>query len=195
MIAVMSVPEISRDAYAVVAARRTQFDQLVWQVPVLSLTAQAFLFSIALASDTSRLARIIASVLSLLMNVLSLHLMARHRQVEVADSHWLEAYEVQCGPQTTLQWPMHGPSWAQYRNSVDPKIGLLGKLSRYGGFQVWSWGLPCSASLPSWCYCSPSSYRTYWRDDFGAGRSLACSPRSSSWVLETPAYSRFRRSR
>jgi hypothetical protein len=27
---------VSRDAYAAIAARRTQFDQLVWQVSVLS---------------------------------------------------------------------------------------------------------------------------------------------------------------
>jgi hypothetical protein len=40
----MSVPDLSRETYAIVAARRAQFDQLVWQVPVLTLTAQAFLF-------------------------------------------------------------------------------------------------------------------------------------------------------
>jgi hypothetical protein len=60
---------ISREAYAAVAARRTQFDQLVWQVPVLSLTAQAFLFSIALSPDGTRTTRIIASLLSLVMTL------------------------------------------------------------------------------------------------------------------------------
>jgi hypothetical protein len=44
----MSDLDLSHETYAIVAARRTQFDQLVCQVPVLSLTAQAFLFSIAL---------------------------------------------------------------------------------------------------------------------------------------------------
>lgn len=142
MIVGMADTDISRDAYAVVAARRTQFDNLVWQVPVLSLTAQAFLFSIALAADAARPARMIASVLSLLMTFLSLHLMARHRQAEVADSQWLEAFEAQhAPPDPTMEWPMHGPSWARYRNSVDPKIGPLGRLARLGGFQVWSWGL------------------------------------------------------
>lgn len=51
---------------------------------MLSLTAQAYLFSIVLGPDAARSARAIASVLSLLMTVLSLHLMARHRQAEVA---------------------------------------------------------------------------------------------------------------
>ena len=54
---------VSRDASAAVAARRTQSDQLVWQVPVLSLTAQAFFFSIALSPDGTRTTRIIASLL------------------------------------------------------------------------------------------------------------------------------------
>jgi hypothetical protein len=91
---IISMSDLDRETYAIVAARRTQFDQLVWQVPVLSLTAQAFLFSIALSADASRTARVIASVLSLLMTVLSLHLIAKHRQAEVADSHWLEEYLV-----------------------------------------------------------------------------------------------------
>ena len=60
----MSSPDLTREAYMVVAARRTQFDQLVWQVPVLSLTAQAFLFSIALAGDASRAARVVARIRS-----------------------------------------------------------------------------------------------------------------------------------
>lgn len=35
--------------YAALAERRLQWDSLLWQVPVLSLTAQAFLFTIALS--------------------------------------------------------------------------------------------------------------------------------------------------
>jgi hypothetical protein len=114
---------ISRDAYAAVAARRTQFDQLVWQVPVLSLTAQAFLFSIALSPAGTRTTRIIASLLSLVMTFLSLHLMVKHRQAEVADGQWLEAYEKEFpAPVGAPRWPMHGRSWADYRNSIDPNI-------------------------------------------------------------------------
>ena len=30
---------------------------------------------------------------------------------------------------------------ADYRNSVDPKIGRLGGLSKLTGFRIWSWGL------------------------------------------------------
>jgi hypothetical protein len=116
--------------------------ELLWQVPALSLTAQAFLFSIALSPDGTRTTRIIASLLSLVMTFLSLHLMVKHRQAEVADSQWLEAYENKFpAPVGASKWPMHGRSWADYCNSIDPNIGRLGGLSKLTGFRIWSWGL------------------------------------------------------
>jgi hypothetical protein len=78
--------------YSAVAARRTQFDALLWQVPVLSLTAQAFLFTIALG-DGDAWARIVSSLLSLNITVISIMLMGRHRQAELSDAHWLERLE------------------------------------------------------------------------------------------------------
>jgi hypothetical protein len=36
---------------------------------------------------------------------------------------------------------MHGRSWSNYRNSIDPKIGLFRFFAQSRGFQVWSWGL------------------------------------------------------
>jgi hypothetical protein len=134
--------DISRDAYAAVAARRAHFDQLLWQVPVISLAAQAFLFSIALSPDAARTSKIIASFLSVVMTFLSLQLMVRHRQAEVADSQWLEAYEKDSpSPAGVPAWPMHGPTWAAYRNSIDPQIGRIGVLSKLGGFRTWVWGI------------------------------------------------------
>ncbi|MER6612681.1 hypothetical protein [Streptomyces xantholiticus] len=39
--------------YQAVAARRMQWDALLWQVPALSLTAQAFLFTITLGLEVA----------------------------------------------------------------------------------------------------------------------------------------------
>jgi hypothetical protein len=134
--------DISREAYTAVVARRAHFDQLLWQVPVISLAAQAFLFSIALSPETAQTSKIIASFLSVVMTLLSLHLMVKHRQAEVADSQWLEAYEKNSAPPAGVPaWPMHGQTWARYRKSVDPNIGGLGALSRLPGFRTWTWGL------------------------------------------------------
>jgi hypothetical protein len=138
----MSELDPYRETYAIVAARRMQFDQLVWQVPVLSLTAQAFLFSIALSPDTTRTARVIACLLSFLTTALSMHLMVKHRQAEIGDSEWLEAYERQLKPPLPgMSWPMHGGAWASYRRRTDPKIGWPGFARRIPGFHVWIWGL------------------------------------------------------
>lgn len=79
--------------YQVVAARRAQQDGLMWQVPILSLTAQAFLLTIALGQGTSRFARVVAALLSVVAAALSILLMGKHRLNEVHDADWLEHYE------------------------------------------------------------------------------------------------------
>lgn len=84
-------------SYQVVAARRASYDTLLWQVPVLSLTAQAFLFTIALAADTEPLARVVAALLSIVATVLSMLLMGKHRMNEIHDAEWLAVFEREHG--------------------------------------------------------------------------------------------------
>jgi hypothetical protein len=111
-------------------------------VPVLTLTAQAF-SSIALSHDATKTARAIACLLSLVMTGLSLHLMIKHRQAEVADSQWLETYENQLPPQSPggLNWPRHGPNWSSYRPRIDPNVGQPGFLWRANEFRCLVLGL------------------------------------------------------
>lgn len=118
--------------YQVVAARRMQWDALLWQVPALSLTAQAFLFTIALGTDSSRYARASASILAIVMSGLSLHLMARHRQAEVTDADWLADYE-----RSHFGDPVHGLVWAQRRNQTP----TMPWLTKFRAFYVWVAGL------------------------------------------------------
>jgi hypothetical protein len=130
-------PSIPSEMYLAIAARRTQFDNLLWQVPILSLTAQAFLFTVALGADTSKAARIIAACLSLITTLLTLQLFTRHRQSEITDAHWLERYETEkLGVQ-----PMHGIAWQRARNGTLPAAGFFSPLARLGGFRTWSVGL------------------------------------------------------
>jgi hypothetical protein len=66
----------------------TQFGSyttLLWQVPALSLTAQSFLLTIALGSDTANFARIIVAALSMIIVIASYSLM--HEQRGHALSH------------------------------------------------------------------------------------------------------------
>lgn len=123
--------------YQSVVARRLQWDNLLWQVPILSLTAQAFLFTIALGADTSRVSRTVAAVLSIVVTVLCVTLMARHRQAELADAHWLEEFEKSYPPELRI----HGTPFVQRREAV--RIKLLDKLvvPLWPGYRTWTWGL------------------------------------------------------
>ena len=78
--------------YQVVSSRRLGYDTLIWQVPAISFTAQAFLFSIALGT-TSITARFISASLAFIIAVISMQLMSKHRYHEEIDSRLLERFE------------------------------------------------------------------------------------------------------
>ncbi len=127
-------------AYAAVAARRTQFDALLWQVPVLSLTAQAFLFTIALSQGNDAWARIISSLLSLNITVISILLMARHRQAELHDANWLA--RIECDELNLGNLGAHGTTFRRNRDQQKLEAGLIGRLlPRKPMFGVWVTGL------------------------------------------------------
>ena len=125
--------------YQTIASRRMQWDNLVWQVPVLSLTAQAFLFSIALGSDSSSTARIFSCTLSILVSFLCVSLMARHRQAEFTDAEWLGEFE----KKFTSEVPQHGLTWKDRRDAMKPDgNGLFSSwIFVRPQYRVWSWGL------------------------------------------------------
>jgi hypothetical protein len=135
------IPDVPSEdlLYQVVAARRTQFDNFVWQAPVLSLTAQAFLFTIALGADTRRLPRAVACVLSLIITSLSITLMARHRQAEVADAEWMEEFEKRHFGQDGA---VHGASFRARRNSSRLRVGRMERwIPILPAFSTWVVGL------------------------------------------------------
>lgn len=100
--------------YSAVAARRMQWDNLLWQVPVLSLTAHAFLLTITLGPDSAWWARATAGLLSALVSAMSVLLMARHRQGELFDAHWLEDAELVIWG-VPDEWQVHGEKFADGR--------------------------------------------------------------------------------
>ena len=125
--------ELSLAVYEAVYLRRLQFDNLLWQVPVLSLTGQAFLFTTALDGGTSRMARLIAASLALVASVLSMHLMARHRQAEVSDARWLEEFERRHFTDGQDTYVVHGRAF-KTRRDAQPAGGPLAKIA---AFPVW----------------------------------------------------------
>jgi hypothetical protein len=80
--------------YSAIANRRTAFDTLMWQVPVLGLAAQAFLLTIAFGSGSSDPARYFAGGLSMVVALVAIQTMLKHRANELTDSLILEQIEL-----------------------------------------------------------------------------------------------------
>lgn len=78
---------------------------MVWQVPALSLTAQAFLLAIALGAGSGHLARIAAGLLSAVTALMSVQLLLRQRLHDVADARWLHNIEEALGWEPIDQRP------------------------------------------------------------------------------------------
>ena len=83
--------------YQVVEARRLAVDSMIWQVPGLALTAQAFLVTIELSPGVGALAQITTGILAMLVSLMSIQLMLRHKLRELADSVRLERFEREFG--------------------------------------------------------------------------------------------------
>jgi hypothetical protein len=95
--------------YQALTARRLTYDTMLWQVPSLSLTAQAFLLTISLGADSSRLARLISSILASAAMGMCLQLMAKYRHLEIIDARIAEKLERDLS-RSTGQWPqIHSP--------------------------------------------------------------------------------------
>lgn len=123
--------------YAAVAARRTAFDGLTWQAPVLSLTAQAFLLTIALGAGVSEFSRVIACLLSIMVSLLTVQLLTRHRQAEITDAHLLRDMEATLPP----LYQAHGPGWQARRQATPAYAGPFEPLRRLPGYYTWAVGL------------------------------------------------------
>ncbi len=79
--------------YGVLNARRDSFNNLLWQTPVLSLTAQAFLFATILSSDVTIGARRLAAALAFITALASVQLLFKHRFMESLHATILAEHE------------------------------------------------------------------------------------------------------
>lgn len=92
-----SFDKLMESQYSALNARRDSLNSLVWQTPVLSLTAQAFLFTIALSKDVSTTAQKIAAGLAFFVAVSSFQLLIKHRTNEQDHAKLLEKVETEHG--------------------------------------------------------------------------------------------------
>ncbi len=125
--------------YTVLSNRRQAYDQMMWQAPALSLTAQAFLFSIALAAGSAQASRLVASSLALLISFMSVQLMGKHRHHERTSADLLETLEQELKIRPVHQ-VRHRPS-----ESSGPKVTtalpLWHRVIDLSSYKVWVGGL------------------------------------------------------
>lgn len=86
-------PMIHMEQYSVLADHRVNLNEMLWQTPVLSLTAQAFLFMIAFDQNTGVEYRVASIVFVVLMALASLQLIAKHRACETHCMKLLAEFE------------------------------------------------------------------------------------------------------
>jgi hypothetical protein len=70
---------------------------MAWQVPALTITAEAFLLTIVLGADSTRSARLVASALAFVSALVAMQLMLKHRYMERIDTELLSREEVRLG--------------------------------------------------------------------------------------------------
>lgn len=124
--------------YTILNARRDSFNSLVWRAPVLSLTAQAFLFTIALNPDVTVYARGISASLAFITAIASIQLLCKQRFHEMEYARFLERFENSPG-----MYPIN-------KKSLFTAKGRLAWLENRSSFKIWFLVL-CIFALFSLC--------------------------------------------
>jgi hypothetical protein len=114
--------------YEMVVLRQLEQDAMMWQTPALALTAEAFLLTIALGGDSSQLARLLSSGLSVVVSVLAIQLMAKHHFLAALDGAYLRDTE----RRLSLP-PVTDRGWEKRVRHARP--------TRFSSYKVWQAGL------------------------------------------------------
>ena len=134
-------------AYSALVGMRQNYEQMLWQAPVLSLTAQAFLLTIAFDIAGGMFYRVVAGVMASAIGFASWQLFLRHRYFEREASERLQKLE-----EAHLGFAIH-----KARGEVPQEKALYGIVSIKGG-PLWAWCLfllSFGGLFPAveWLYC------------------------------------------
>ena len=125
--------------YQTLSARRISYDQMMWQVPALSLTAQAFLVAIAVNTALSRVVRVLALFLAMVSGALAMQLMAKQRFHEQVDTAYLHKWEASS---RTLLVAGFAPHDHAISSGKAASLGITPtRWVRASSYRCWMWGL------------------------------------------------------
>jgi hypothetical protein len=106
-----------RALHAALVTKRSNADQLLWQAPVISLTAQAFLLTIAFDTDKTAFYRQTSGLVATAIGLISWQLFLRHAALEKEASMKLEDFENKYFKMTVHSRPTgDGPFVARWRS-------------------------------------------------------------------------------
>ena len=111
-------PSQLQDFYQIVNSRRLQWDNLFWQVPLISISGVSFLFTIIFNPATSHFSRIISCFLAIVVSSASLSTLARHRLSEVHDANLLAGIEL-----LRFKVSVHGQGFKEVRKKFNKSHG------------------------------------------------------------------------
>lgn len=128
--------------YEALTARVGHRDALLWQPPVLAMTAQAFLLTIALGHESGPIARFIAAGLGLWVTYLSVQLMLKHNLHMWNDMVSMVALERRMKlPTSAIDHETKlGYVRAKHPELVERLREKKG-VTRFASVHVWIWGL------------------------------------------------------
>jgi hypothetical protein len=116
-------PSQLQDLYQIVNSRRLQWDNLFWQVPLISISGVSFLFTIIFNPATSHFSRLISCFLAIVVSSASLSTLARHRLSEVHDANLLAGIEL-----LKFKVSIHGKEFKEVRLKFNKLYGRNGDL-------------------------------------------------------------------
>lgn len=117
-------------------------DALMWQSPAMALTAQAFLITIALGHDTAPIARFLAAVLGVVVTVMSIQLMLKHRLFLATDEILMVSLERRMGiDASAVDHPTKVESVEQHSPDLQRRLPARKGILRWKSVTVWAVGL------------------------------------------------------
>jgi hypothetical protein len=123
-----------RALYAALNDRIGDRDSMMWQAPAMALTAQAFLLTIALGHDTSPLARALSALLGVVVTVMSIQLMLKHRFFMTTDQVLMIALEHRMGlVSSAVDWKTQVATIKEDGSDMD----LLSRVPKRDGLVAW----------------------------------------------------------
>lgn len=128
--------------YQALASRRIAYDQMMWQAPALSITAQSFLVTVGVNVDLTLAVRVLALLLAASSGVLSMQLMAKQRFHEQVDSQYLREWEHLSGMMPVGGFTPHDHALTNQPLSKADALGVTaGRWVRQSSYRWWMWGL------------------------------------------------------